>query len=241
MQHAKAWELTRIPSRGSSHAMATHQQASFIHPRFTPSEVERVTGLSPVAVRDWRRRGLIHPTLDKSEDGRFHMLSVAELLLLKRLSDHGIGPKQVYGWASSYSKHLFHHALNDSSAWTTGEAWEEWQRYRAHGEKVEGSLKRFWVIRTAPGGFEMTDDPFRALRGSNGVGTIVDFEALGSELRTACSASSIAWRTFDFDDDVAFGPGSDWQPVAAPRSGGWVADLDTGELVSGANEGTPTE
>lgn len=221
--HNLAWGLTPWFVRANPHAMENYRTAIFVHPRFQPGDLERIVGLTPVAVRDWRRRGLIHPSLEK-EKGGFHLSTLADLLLLKRLSDHGIGPKQVYGWTNSYSRHIFWHALADRSAWASDEAWELWQ------QKLPVDFgERYFVIRTAPGGYGMTDDPSGEMARSKGVVTFVDCEALGCHLREAAAprVSDFVWRNFHADENVV--RVTITNPNGIPL--GRATDDDIGELV----------
>lgn len=160
--------------------MEKHIIYDFHFARFPISELERLTGLTPVGLRDWRRRGLIHPTMSPKEDGSFHLGTIAELLLLKRLSNHGIGPKQVYGWTSSFGSHVLWHAVNHRDAWANDEAWEVRQREMAKGRHYH---PRYMVIHTAPGGIIGTLTLDKAMSPLRDVATIVDLETLGSELR----------------------------------------------------------
>ncbi|MHA6642979.1 hypothetical protein [Mesorhizobium sp. A623] len=58
---------------------------------FTPREAERITGVSTVMQRDWRRHGY----LPVSEGHmRFNVFGLAELLALRLLAERRIGPQQ---------------------------------------------------------------------------------------------------------------------------------------------------
>ncbi|MGE0776682.1 MAG: hypothetical protein AB7G25_07715 [Sphingomonadaceae bacterium] len=168
--------------------MLEHRIPHFVFPNFLPADVERITGLSPVAIRDWRRRELIHPSLDRGADG-FPFGTVAEFMLLKTLSDHGIGPKRIYGWSSAYSTKIVHHALDAHSAWASEEAWTAWK------SEVRPGPERFMVMLTPPHGFIAADDLNDALRHGREVATIVDLALLGERLRekTSGSLSAVRW------------------------------------------------
>lgn len=57
---------------------------------FTPAEAEKITTLNTVMQRDWRRRGFI-----PSGEGhaRFDAFALAEIWVMKMLSDRGVGPQ----------------------------------------------------------------------------------------------------------------------------------------------------
>ncbi|MCX5513738.1 hypothetical protein C3941_13660 [Kaistia algarum] len=63
---------------------------------FTPAEVEKITGLSTMMQRDWRRRGFI-PVV--GGHARFDPFSLAEIFVMKLLADRGIGPIHSRGVA----------------------------------------------------------------------------------------------------------------------------------------------
>ncbi|MFD1789678.1 MerR family transcriptional regulator [Sphingomonas floccifaciens] len=56
--------------------------------QFTPAEVEKITGVSTMTQRDWRRRGF----LEKRGEGhaRYDLFDLGHLLALKLLSDRGV-------------------------------------------------------------------------------------------------------------------------------------------------------
>jgi len=60
--------------------------------RFKAGEAERITGLSTVMQRDWRRRKLL-----ARPDGhaRFDVFGLSEMMFLKTMADRGIGPKRA--------------------------------------------------------------------------------------------------------------------------------------------------
>jgi hypothetical protein len=58
---------------------------------FNPGEAERITGVSTVQQRDWRRRGYLPAN---EGHARFDAFSLGELWALKLLADRGIGPQQ---------------------------------------------------------------------------------------------------------------------------------------------------
>jgi DNA-binding transcriptional MerR regulator len=60
---------------------------------FTPSEAERITGVSTALQRDWRRRGY----LPKSDShARFEVFDLARLTFMKWMAERGVGPQQTH-------------------------------------------------------------------------------------------------------------------------------------------------
>jgi hypothetical protein len=81
---------------------------------FSPAQAEKITGLSPVMQGDWRRRGI----LPKHEGhARFNALEIAELWLLKMLSDRGVGPQQGKHVARRGAEGVVRAALRQPKAW----------------------------------------------------------------------------------------------------------------------------
>lgn len=67
---------------------------------FTPGEVEKITGLSTMMQRDWRRRGFL-PSM--AGHARFDPFALAEVFVMKLLADRGVGPvhsKEVADWCA---------------------------------------------------------------------------------------------------------------------------------------------
>jgi len=84
----KAWEPSHM-------AITITKQDS----TFTPGEAERVTGVSTVQQRDWRRRGFL-----SAGDGGWTMyrsIDLAELLVMRQAAALGVGPAVAKAWATS--------------------------------------------------------------------------------------------------------------------------------------------
>lgn len=58
---------------------------------FTPGEVEKITGLTTVQQRDWRRRGFL--PANAGGHARFEASVVAELWTMQLLADRDVGPQ----------------------------------------------------------------------------------------------------------------------------------------------------
>jgi hypothetical protein len=81
---------------------------------FTPAEAEKITTLNTVMQRDWRRRGFIPSAVGHA---RFDAFSLAQMWVMKLLSDRGVGPqlsKEVAGWCALG---ILFHALKDCEAY----------------------------------------------------------------------------------------------------------------------------
>lgn len=73
----------------------------YVFTMFTPAEVEKITSLNTVTQRDWRRRQFL-PVVEGH--ARFDAFAVAEIWVMKMLSDRGVGPqasKEVAGWCAT--------------------------------------------------------------------------------------------------------------------------------------------
>jgi hypothetical protein len=161
-------------------AMPNLRFASLAYTHFLPGDLEKITGMKPALVRDWRRRDLIHESLDRNETG-FSAPTAAELLLLARLSDHGIGPKRVYGWTRAFSSKVLFHALNDASAWRSAEAWNAWQSQEAERKPPE----RYLAVYPPPHGLRAINGLSHVLSGDLEIATVVNLESLGNHLRVS--------------------------------------------------------
>jgi len=60
---------------------------------FTPSEVEKITGVSATKQRDLRRHGFL-PEVEGH--ARFNVYDMAELLFVQKMSARGVGPKHAF-------------------------------------------------------------------------------------------------------------------------------------------------
>lgn len=76
---------------------------------FTPAEAERVTTLSTVNQRDWRRRGYLLSTT--SGHARFDAFALAETWSLKLLADRGVGPQEAQSVARLLGASIVRQAL----------------------------------------------------------------------------------------------------------------------------------
>lgn len=166
----QSWQLPR---------MTKMTLASTAYRFLRPRELEHLTGLTPGAIRDWRRRKLIHESYEKEGTG-FHPVTIAAFLFLKQMSDHGIGPKQFFGWEAGFATLILRHAMADASMWETDEAWNVYQDEQT---KHSLPLTQYLVIRTPPDGYAHVNRIGDAFRGDRNVQTIVDLEALGLHLR----------------------------------------------------------
>jgi hypothetical protein len=168
---------------------------------FLPSEIEAVSGLAPSTLRNWRARGLVHKSLG---DGwqRFPAEAVAELLVLKRLSDAGIGPKQVYGWTGAIAAHVYQLAIDHPDAFGSAAEYAAWKRGPVLGDGVleirqpKPNPLRFTVV--GPSGvrsFAVAADLVRFLN-QTGAGVVLDLEALAMQLRTRAGKPLVRleWR-----------------------------------------------
>ncbi len=76
---------------------------------FTPAEAERITGVSVVLQRDWRRRKIIPARQDG--EARFLLPALLEMLTLKMLSEAGLGIEEAREWCPFVPAAIASHAL----------------------------------------------------------------------------------------------------------------------------------
>ncbi|WP_457168225.1 hypothetical protein [Pannonibacter sp. Q-1] len=81
---------------------------------FTPAEAEKITTLGTVAQRDWRRREFI-PSVEGH--ARFDAFALAEMWVMKMLSDRGVGPQMSKAVANWCAVGILWHALKDVDAY----------------------------------------------------------------------------------------------------------------------------
>lgn len=88
--------------------------AQYTFTQFTPGEAERITGVTTVNQRNWRRWEF----LPKAEGhARFDAFALAEMWVLKLLSDRGIGPQLGKEVASICAAGIMWEILRDHSAY----------------------------------------------------------------------------------------------------------------------------
>lgn len=115
---------------------------------FTPAAAERISGVSVDLQRDWRRRGYL-----AKQDGhaRFTVFDLAQMLVLKTLSDRGIGPDRAKDVAQSAATEVAVATLRWTNAWSDGSdadcpPWSTW------GEFVETLITEAMMEQIHSGG-----------------------------------------------------------------------------------------
>lgn len=83
---------------------------------FSAGDVERVTGVSAVLQREWRRRGFL-PETAPGQKARFNLFTMAELLVMQRLAEHGVGPASSVSVANMWGAVVAEHVLRDPVAY----------------------------------------------------------------------------------------------------------------------------
>src|SRR5262245_46566142 len=74
----------------------------FEHPQFGAREAERLTGVSLVTQRDWRRRGLLSNATDNQGRATYEPAEIVELMMINTLVSMGVdvsNAKNVFGVA----------------------------------------------------------------------------------------------------------------------------------------------
>ena len=111
---------------------------------FGPSEVARLTGVSPEVQRDWRRRGILAMRVEGR--ARFYSTQVAELLVRKALNDVGVPLTSAGGAVALGGLELFWAAMQEVGALERAEGLsEEEHRYIDAEAKRKPSL-RYLVV-----------------------------------------------------------------------------------------------
>jgi hypothetical protein len=75
---------------------------------FTPAEAERITGLPQATKRDWVRREFLSKT---SGHARYTVRPLAEMFMLRLMSEHGLGPDRFKPIAMLAAQGLLYYAL----------------------------------------------------------------------------------------------------------------------------------
>lgn len=201
----KAWRTQRSldtpPSVVDNTIMSsTIRIPEFRHASFLPMEVEAITNIKSATIRDWRRRGFIRPR-DGQGWQRFELGEVAELLILRTLSEQGIGPQRVGAWLPAMASHVTQHAMASEAAWETIDGYQAWCEDLA--ERIRTPLavtpKRYGIILPAPGGIHTVDDlnSFyqQLIPEASAVTIVLDLKVLGDNLRIRAQRpiASVEW------------------------------------------------
>lgn len=144
------------------------------HAPWKPADVEGLCGLSPVALRDLRRRGLA----PESEGRTLPLNSVAQLLLQTELAQHGLGPKSVQPFVEKHAPAIVAFALSRPSSWADESAYRSWKKGIS-----KKNADRFAVL-TNSADVSVAQETLRELNGAEGpaVMTVVDLFYLGNKL-----------------------------------------------------------
>lgn len=78
---------------------------------FKPVEVETITGLSTTMQRDWRYRDFLPERPTGKTHSRFNIYDVAEMLIMKRFSDRGVGPSLTKTLAHGCAVNVVGHCI----------------------------------------------------------------------------------------------------------------------------------
>ncbi len=81
--------------------------------RFGASEAERITGVSAMRQRDFRRHGYLPPITGRA---RFDVFELAELFVLKIMMDRNIGPQEAMNVTDICALGIVWHALMEKGA-----------------------------------------------------------------------------------------------------------------------------
>lgn len=155
--------------------MASSTPKIFVHQDWTPGALERLTNLSQVLVRDWRRRGLA-----PASDGRkLGLRNVAQLFILSELVASGFGPKRIKSIAEQHDNAVTRYALMEPCAWADDGSYRAWvkspsSKCGARYVVISGHVAEPQSEETLP----------QRLSSFGSVVTVIDLKALGQKLST---------------------------------------------------------
>lgn len=159
----------------------------FKHKVWTPAELEKLSGLSPVALRDLRRRNIA----PKTESRKLRLEAVAQLFLLSELTDHGFGPKSVVHISEQFADEMRLHALQHRCAWVDDASHAAWLK-SSFGKAPKA---KFILIERA-GDKAITLNKLSDMSQDHGATvTLVDLEQLGRRLGEHLTHRASSWET----------------------------------------------
>lgn len=154
--------------------MQKNRPQIFMHSSWAPSELEALSGLTPVAVRDLRRRGLA----PASEGRTLKLTIVAQLFLLSELTAHGFGPKRVKETSEEFAEPLTEQALSHGEAWADDKAHAAWLASKGSKKQAANLILFEGPEKKARGLSDLAE--LHQLRWSTV--SVVDLKSLGSKL-----------------------------------------------------------
>lgn len=171
--------------------MKKNHPRHFRHKTWTPSDLQGLCGLSPVNLRDLRRRDLV----PKEVTRKFKLETVSQLFLLAELTAHGFGPKSIKAVTEQFAEELRQHALQHRSAWADDRSHSAWLK-SAFGKPP----KTNFILMGQAGEQAIAAIDLAGLRkGTSATVTVVDLGKLGARLgkHLALRPSLLADRTRD--------------------------------------------
>lgn len=143
------------------------------HKVWTPADLQRLSGLSPVSLRDLRRRGLA----PLGEHRKLGLSEVAQLFLQSVLVAHGFGPKSIHTIAERYANALVSHALDEPCSWTDDASYRAWK----DGPSTERKY-RFVLLAGSSPEAQQIDNLTEITSVLTPVVTVLDLKSLGRKL-----------------------------------------------------------
>lgn len=145
---------------------------------FTPGELAQITGISTEQQRDWRRRELIVGKDEPNKHAQFDLITVAELLVLKRLIDQGIPVSRAKSLAEKSAQAVARFAAGDPRA----------SRYIVFYTLATGHRT---TLECGPSGLALFIDDINADYSDGGaIFLVIDRHALGTTLARKIAALS---------------------------------------------------
>lgn len=159
--------------------------AAHTHTFFTPSQAAILTGVKTTLQLQWRNRGFV-PSNPDGKHMRFTPAMICYLLVLKKLSDAGVGPADSYREAHDAALMILWHTLERVSDSWEGEDVSDAEAARAG--TGHATLPRFFVWFPERGAYYGDDlnalfDTLDAVgKADSGAAVILDCKALGLSL-----------------------------------------------------------
>jgi hypothetical protein len=153
--------------------MVQKQSQLITHKAWTPADVERLSGLSPVALRDLRRRGLA----PDSEQRKMSLSAAAQLFLQSKLVAHGFGPKSVKPLAEAFADDVVRHAMEMKASWIDEASYKIWL-----DSPLRQNNARYLVVVANEKEGRLIESLSELSGLTYPVVTLVDLKALGDEL-----------------------------------------------------------
>ena len=162
-----------LRNRDRTHAMAHAPFPFFTHKLWAPADLGQLASLSPVNLRDLRRRKLA----PAGEGRRLRLEHVAQLLLQSEMVAHGFGPKRIQSIAERYARGVMAFALMEPTSWVDEDTHRAWIR-----SPSSRCGARYVLIAGQAAEAQSEETLIEALSSLGSVVTVLDLKSLGLKL-----------------------------------------------------------